>query len=106
MNVTINYVDASGQTLYAYPLNQSLANWSTYRIAMTESASPDRGLYQCTVDTASGYNYGLFTGTGQPASWNSTISSVLDVMPSVNIEEMNKAELLGSGTSTNKWRGE
>lgn len=73
---TLTYVATTGGTYYAYPLGQSLADWTTYRVAFTESGSPNTGLYQTTVDDGNGVIWYIFSGASQPSSWDTNVASI------------------------------
>jgi hypothetical protein len=64
----------TGETLYAYPTDQSLVNWTTHRVAWVEQGSPNAGLYRATLDTDK--NYGVFVGTAMPTGWNQALTMI------------------------------
>ena len=64
----------SGQDPNAMPLEQSLADWATYRTPLLPSAAPDEGEHHGTIDTANGNEYAIFLGNSQPASWDEAVA--------------------------------
>lgn len=71
----IRYAGEINQTLYAFPMNQGLAEWLTYRAVLTQSIAPNLGRYQNTVDDDIAYEWAIFAGAGQPADWSEAITS-------------------------------
>ena len=71
--IDVSTTRPSGLTLYAFPEGQSLANWTTYRIELTESASPNTGYYTAQLDNGVALVYRLFSGASQPSSWSASI---------------------------------
>lgn len=78
---------ATGSTLYWFPLSRSLADWTTYRVAATEAASPNLGRYSATLDSDNAdivadpdANFVLFAGSSQPGSFDDSfqITAVLE----------------------------
>jgi len=67
---------ATGLTLYAYPTAQSLADWTTYRVLLTEGTGADAGRYVGSADPANGTSLVLFSGATQPASWADAVVGV------------------------------
>jgi len=104
-SILTNFKEDTGQTLYAFPMMNSvgtavsLADWATYRKACTEAASPNVGRYSVTLDD--GYqDYWVFSGASQPANWNASIDVVLRI---VNLPVYNILPVIG--TSTNRVAG-
>lgn len=56
----------TGATLYAFPVEQSLDDWTTYRVLMIEGTGDDEGKYTASVDPANGYYWYVFVGSSQP----------------------------------------
>jgi hypothetical protein len=69
MLVTINYLDDTGGVYYAFPVSQSLASWSTYRVLFAEWSGANIGRYSANVDSDIGDSWAVFTGATQPANW-------------------------------------
>jgi len=78
------YLAATGKTLYAFPVAHSLANWTTYRVELTEAASPNAGRYSGTLDDANGDEWWLFNGSSQPTDWDEAVASVVLVSKADN----------------------
>lgn len=76
------HVDNPGKTIYAYPADQSLADWLTHRVQMVEGASPNTGRYSASL--AAG-EWVLFNGGDQPADWRKgmVVLTIGDVVPSL-----------------------
>ena len=78
----------TGQTLYWFPLSQSLADWTTYRVVATESSAPDLGKYSATLDSDNAVlasdpdaPFALFAGASQPAAFTEGLQTT-DVIDS------------------------
>lgn len=74
----------TGQTLYWFPLSRSLADWTTYRVAATESSAPDLGKYSATLDSDNAdlsldpdAPFMLFSGASQPSSFSEGLQSTI-----------------------------
>ena len=65
-SVTLTVLDTPGLTLCAFPTNQPLASWSTYRVVMTGAS----GRYSATIDTANGNEWGIYVNDVQPATYD------------------------------------
>jgi hypothetical protein len=65
-SITLTVLDTPGLTLYAFPTNQSLASWTTYRVLMTGSS----GRYTCTIDDTNGMEWGIYVGASAPATYD------------------------------------
>lgn len=72
----------TGQILYWFPVSRSLADWTTYRVAATESASPDLGKYSATLDSDDAIlasdpdaPFALFAGAAQPSSFSEALQT-------------------------------
>lgn len=70
----------TGQTLYWFPLSRSLADWTTYRVAATESSAPDLGKYSATLDSDNAdlsvdpdATFVLFDGASQPSDFTGVL---------------------------------
>lgn len=61
----------TGSTFYAFPDNQSLADWTTYRRPLTENSAPNLGRYSGTVDDDISNLWWLFEGSAQPDTFES-----------------------------------
>ena len=72
---TLYYIGATGQTLYVFPIAQSLTNWTTYRVAMVEGPSQDLSKYIATIDDTNGYDWAIFVGSAQPLNWQESIGT-------------------------------
>lgn len=66
----------TGATLYAFPVGQSLASWSTYRVLFTEGSGANAGRYTASVIPASGTQWVVFVGATQPASWADAVPTL------------------------------
>lgn len=66
----------TGRTLYAYPEANSLADWTTHRVALTEASAPNLGRYAFTLDDSKGTLWGIFEGASQPADWSAALWDV------------------------------
>lgn len=66
-NFTVEHADQTGLTIYAYPANQSLADWTTYRVELVEQTSSNLGKYEGTVDSDDGRDWLVYIGADQPA---------------------------------------
>ena len=91
----------TGATLYAYPVNQSLASWATYRVLFTEGTGANAGRYTASIDPANGTQCVVFVGATQPASW-------ADAVPTLNFDVTNesikaKTDLIGTVQSLARW---
>jgi hypothetical protein len=68
---TIELTDVpTGQTYYAFPRTQSLADWATYRIQLVELSAPDEGRYEGDIDDTNGFVWYIFQGSSQPSNWS------------------------------------
>lgn len=67
---TIIHRGGISNTFYIFPLSQSLADWATYAIEMTESGSPNQGRYSASVDDVYGTEWVVFSQDTQPTNWN------------------------------------
>lgn len=70
MNQTAFHLDATGLSLFAFPLSASLADYSTERVSLSEAASPDAGRYSASLDDTKGLNWAVFDGSTQPTEWS------------------------------------
>lgn len=75
----VSFVDTPGQTLYAFPDDQSLAGWATYRVLLTEGTGDNTGRYTANLDSKL---YRIFAGATQPATWASSIGYFALARPS------------------------
>lgn len=76
--VTAYHNDITGGTYYAYPVSQSLGDWATYRVALSEASSPNTGRYSGTLNTATSVSWYVFSGSTQPSTWSLAVA-VLDL---------------------------
>lgn len=60
------YRDTPGQTLYAYPLSQAIADWATYAVAFTEKGDGG-GWYSADLDDSE-LDWAIFDAV--PTSWD------------------------------------
>jgi len=72
---SVSTTQAPGQEIYAYPDNESLADWTTSAnlIEIVEQASPDDGRYMADLDDSVSTLWRVFIGSSQPASWAESI---------------------------------
>ncbi len=78
-SITAYYTHAAtGSTLYAFPVGQSLANWTTLRVALTEAAAPNLYRYSGTLSTTYP-QWVVFSGASQPSGWDQAVSGVIDL---------------------------
>lgn len=73
---TVYYSAASGGTYYAYPIGQSLADWTTYRSQLSPGSSPNASRYSGTLNDAHGLAWVVFSGASQPASWDAAVADI------------------------------
>lgn len=100
----------TGQTLYWYPVSRSLADWTIYRVAATESIAPNLGRYTATLDTDScdlsvdtDCVFALFVGASQPGSFDSAIqlaSAKQDASETSLTTIQAKTDLIGTLSAT------
>ncbi len=89
---TVYWTADAGETLYAFPASQSLANWSTggsgsgYRILLDDPAAPNLGRYTGTLDDANGYEWFVFSGASQPTDWGDAIGAI-DLTPATRASQ-------------------
>lgn len=82
-NVTAYYTHtATGSTLYAFPVGQSLENWTTLREPLTEAAAPNLYRYSGTLSTTYP-QWVVFSGASQPSGWDQAVSGVIDLTDGV-----------------------
>lgn len=55
---------------YAYPLSESLADWDTHKLQLTERSAPDEKMYDVTVPNTKGLRWRIFKTATQPADWD------------------------------------
>lgn len=65
-SITLTVLDTPGLTLYAFPTNQPLASWATYRVLMTEVS----GRYSCTINDTNGMEWAIYVGASAPATYD------------------------------------
>jgi hypothetical protein len=58
-----------GQTLYAFPSTDSLANWTLSRIQLVEGTGANTGRYTASLDETISSLWYFFEGATQPANW-------------------------------------
>jgi hypothetical protein len=66
----VSLARTSGQTLYAFPADLSLATWATNRILLTEGTGANTGRYTASLDEAVSDLWYFFEGASQPANWS------------------------------------
>ena len=76
----------SGLSESLFPINRSLADWGTYSQLFVGSSSPNAGRYAATIDETISDKWALFTGTSQPANWNSGI--IIDLSLEVLLDDV------------------
>lgn len=89
----VSTVYTPGSTLYAYPDNESLADWTTNRVALTEQSSPNTGRYTATLSAVTAQVWRVFVGASQPASWDLSIE-VFDLSDLATIANTCRVTLL------------
>jgi hypothetical protein len=62
-----------GLTLYAFPEGYSLADWTSYRVLLSELPAPNSGYYTADIDESLASLWRLFEGAAQPSSWGEAI---------------------------------
>ena len=92
------YTGTTGQTLRAFPANQSLADWNTYSIALTESAAPDLGKYTGSANDANGNVYKVFASATQPADWSGSIGN-FTLLQKVDVQRWNGTDVPSPDTA-------
>jgi hypothetical protein len=75
----------SGLSESLFPVNQSLGDWVEYAQLFVQSTPPNAGRYVASVDESISELWALFTGTSQPANWNSAI--LIDLSAQVASEQ-------------------
>jgi hypothetical protein len=70
---TLTIASIAGQTYYAFPSNQSFADWSTHRVAFAAGSSPNASRYTASVDETASTVWFAFAGSSQPAEWGDAI---------------------------------
>lgn len=75
VTITLTGYDA-GATLYAFPVTQSLADWTTYRVLLTEGTGANAGRYVGSVDPDNGTQWLVFSGASQPSDWGDALVGV------------------------------
>jgi hypothetical protein len=84
---TVTYTNSlPGTTVSAFPLASSLADWSTLRVAMTESGSPNTGRWTANLAVGS---WAIFETATQPANFGLSVGTLI-------VED----EALGTGART------
>jgi hypothetical protein len=82
MATTVFYTATPGGVYYAFPVNQSLDDWTTYRIPMAAATAPNEGRYSATLDESSSLEWHIFAGSTQPSAWDEG-EAIIDI---TNIE--------------------
>jgi hypothetical protein len=72
---TVYWQAPAGGTYYAYPANQSLADWTTYRVALTGGTGADVGRYSGSLNDAHGMEWLVFNGSSMPTTWDAYVGS-------------------------------
>jgi hypothetical protein len=110
----IEYTDGPGGVYYAFPRGQSLANWTTLRVLLTEPAAPNTGVYRASVDTDDADQWYIFAGASQPSNWGQAVA-VVDFSLAVDVDGFTLEESLrlmasvlvgrvsGAGTATERF---
>lgn len=71
---TVTYTNSlPGTTVSAFPVASSLADWSTLRVAMTESGSPNTGRWTANLAVGS---WAIFETTTQPANFGLAVGTL------------------------------
>lgn len=73
--------DATGRTLYAFPFNQALAAWDTYKVQLVETPE-DSTNYQGVLDDAVDWLWRIFEGAAEPASLADALQFVIELRAS------------------------
>jgi hypothetical protein len=82
----VYFTEAPGGIYYAFPADQSLSTWTTFRVAFSEGSNPDTGRYSGTVDDANGSLWYVFSGASQPSHWGqATATFDADIQAGVTI---------------------
>lgn len=84
---TVYYAAATSGTYYAYPVTQSLADWATYSVALSEGVGANIGRYTGTLDDANGATWYLFPSASQPTSWEDAVA-VTTVIDKSNVVQV------------------
>jgi hypothetical protein len=72
---TVYYTNSiPGTIVNCLKVDESLANWSTAKVQLTESASPNTGRW---TGTLSGGTWAVFEGSSQPASFESSVANIV-----------------------------
>lgn len=95
---TVYWAAATGGAYYAFPSSQSLDDWTTYRVQLSEGVGANVGRYTGSLDDAHGTSWFLFSGATQPASWGASVGATTLVVKSnaVKIEDADATDVLGT----------
>jgi hypothetical protein len=74
------FTEEPGQTLFAFPISGAIADWSTARVACTESGP---GRYIVTVDESVDLEWLVFIGSAVPTSFDQAILAI-EIPPAIS----------------------
>lgn len=77
--VSSTVADSAVLAMRLFPCTKSLADWSTYKVAPTESASPNAGRYVFRVNDEYGLRWGMFPSDSAPSDWST--ATLTDLPP-------------------------
>jgi hypothetical protein len=81
---TVSIARSPGQTLFAFPANASLADWTTSRVLLVEGTEANTGRYAASLDETISSLWYFFEGASQPAHWGLS-KGYFDLIPEVNV---------------------
>lgn len=96
---TATHLASTGGTYYAFPTSQSLADWETYRVQLSEASSPNLGRYQGSLDDTNGSEWVVFAGSTQPSSFGEAIATISAVSAGIKA----KTDTIGTIRSLIRW---
>jgi hypothetical protein len=73
---TVYMLQPAGGTYTAFPIDQSLADWTTYDVAGAAGTGANLGRYTFVLDDATATEWVVFSGSSQPASWDLYIGTI------------------------------
>jgi hypothetical protein len=71
---SITYTNSlPGTIVDCFPLSASLANWSTAKVRLTESAAPNAGRWTGVLDVG---DWAVFEGGSVPSSFQASVGTI------------------------------
>lgn len=87
---------STGATIYWYPNAEALTDWTTYRVAATETNSD--GAYVATIPDSGWYT--AFVGASQPSSFDDGIKEWYGALADNTVAIKEKTDLIGTAAAT------